>query len=79
VQAPLTLTVDRDQDGCRTAIVHPDVGHLLLDAPRLHIEDSDLEMVNAGRDDQPGDQGVARMQTGAWCAIAIRSFALLCP
>jgi hypothetical protein len=52
---------------------------LLLDAPRLHIEYSDLEMVNAGRDDQPGDQGVARMQTGTWCAVAIRGSALLCP
>ena len=77
MQAPPTLTVDRDQDGCRTAIVHPDVGHLLLDAPRLHIEDSDLEMVNAGKDDQPRDQGVARMQTGAWGAVAIRSLALM--
>lgn len=75
----VSFTVDPDQDGCRTAIVHPDVGQLLLDAPRLHIEYSDPEMVNAGRDDQPGDQGVARMQTGAWCAVAIRGFALLCP
>ena len=35
------------------------------------------EMVNAGKDDQPRDQGVARMQTGARGAVAIRSLALM--
>jgi hypothetical protein len=34
-------------------------------------------MVNAGKDDQPRDQGVARMQTGARGAVAIRSLALM--
>jgi hypothetical protein len=35
-------------------------------------------MINAGKDDQPRDQGVARMQTGTGSAV-LRSFAMMRP
>jgi hypothetical protein len=45
----------------------------------LKVTNTRLEMVRAGKDDQPRDQGVAGMQTGARSAVAISSLAVMRP